>query len=264
MPFEIPIKSSAEFDFKSKSHIFSLRTSEVKRYPQLTVDNYEPDPAVFEMIVDGKPWWGLWGLFFYGQGSSSIDGLSEESRWILNPFLLAHPEFYGLSIWGDLKWNEKSISETDFKNAQFPLYPKPKSLYWQPVKSKAEVVYDLKRFLQAVNPYLISPLNISHVDMDLSLCNARDLGLPWAYISLKNSKNIKQQKHNSKPFKIRGFIHVGNSCKIKGGCNNVSPYYEDVSHIQITALPALLQVHLWSEADSLSLLPKMIFNLRFE
>ena len=40
------------------------------------------------------------------------------------------------------------------------------------------------------------------------------------------------------------YIHLGNSCKYKGGCNNISPVQFD-KMIMLTNLPAEINLKLW-------------------
>jgi hypothetical protein len=84
----IPLREPEEFDFKTKTEILDIRKGCVARCARLAPESYQPSEEVFGRIEDGKPWWGLLGLSYYGNGKDSISGASEESRFILNPLLL--------------------------------------------------------------------------------------------------------------------------------------------------------------------------------
>jgi len=89
-PAAVPmdIAAPAEFDFKSKAEILDWRKEAVMRHPELIQGKYEPSDAVFGQIADRASWWGIEGEFFHDSGAKSIEGVSEESRFVLNPFLL--------------------------------------------------------------------------------------------------------------------------------------------------------------------------------
>ncbi len=86
--FIIPINPLAQFNFKSKADIYAIRKQAVSQLPQLAPQNYTPSGNVFGQIQDGKPWWGLLGICYYGNGEKSILGKSKESRFLSNPYIL--------------------------------------------------------------------------------------------------------------------------------------------------------------------------------
>ena len=67
-PLDIPLQAPTEFDFVTKAEVLRLRTEAVRRYPDLLASDYTPSEAVFGQIVDGLPWWGIAGQFYYGPG----------------------------------------------------------------------------------------------------------------------------------------------------------------------------------------------------
>jgi hypothetical protein len=130
--YYISVVEPFELDFKRKDQIYSLRESYVKRHRTLAGDYYEPSAAVFGQIVGGKPWWGLYGLYFYGAGQHSIDGPSEESRILANPFPLV-----------------AIIESKAFTNDNQPqrfhnYYPRPRQIVYRPAQAAADVLVMLK------------------------------------------------------------------------------------------------------------------------
>jgi len=63
---EIPLHSMIELDFKSKDEIYIIRKNAVLQNPDYFKSNYEPSNKVFGQIENGKPWWGILGLSYYG------------------------------------------------------------------------------------------------------------------------------------------------------------------------------------------------------
>jgi len=85
---EIKLNPMIELDFKTRAEIYDIRKKYVAQYSQLTKEDYVPSKAVFGAIANRKPWLGILGISYYGAGEQIIAGVSEESRFIANPFLL--------------------------------------------------------------------------------------------------------------------------------------------------------------------------------
>ena len=81
----------------------------------------------------------------------------------------------------------------------------------------------------------------------LNALNARDFGYEYGYlieaknIEFKSPENIGTMVH-----KFRNYIHVGGSCGIAGGCNNGSPFQNELV-FKIDAYPAEMTLHLFKE-----------------
>ena len=127
---DLQVLASAELDRLSKADVLRLRRQAVMTQAPLLAADYVPSEAVFGQIVDGAPWWGIEGQFRHGPGPRSIEGPSEESRFILNPFLLVAPEFGG--FWPRLN---------DAEARDFPFTCYPHSLVWWPREARAEASY---------------------------------------------------------------------------------------------------------------------------
>jgi hypothetical protein len=241
---EVVLQSPVELDFKTKAEVLQLRREAVARYPQLLAREYAPSEAVFGKVADGLPWWGIAGHFYYDTGERSIAGPSEESRFILNPFLLAAAEF-NASWMGVIAEQEVST---------FPLYCPPRGLHWFPRQSYAEVAYDASCISMRMN-----------VPFNLIAYNARDLGLNYVFVSYPHSLNISKQDPPQTAYANPQFLHQGGSCGYPGGCNNMSPSTPEINGLRITALPAGVTVWFWSRRPaSTEQKPDMTFIVRFQ
>jgi hypothetical protein len=240
----IKIQPPIELDWKSQSEVLQLRAAAVRQYPELLASEYIPAERVFGQIVDGLPWWGMEGQFFYGKGEKSIVGPSEESRFILNPYLLVAPDF---SVWWQGRITESQLST-------FLLTCLPGDLRWWPPEGRAEVTYDAGCVTMGQNYtfYLVT-------------YNARDMNLNYLFVSYADSLNITKPDTPTAPFANPQFIHQGSSCGYPGGCNNMSPYTPEIDNLEIMGFPAQVIIRLWeSKPASPEESPDMVFVIRFQ
>lgn len=244
-PIVISRHDPLDLDGLTRDAVLDLRRQRVARHPDL-IREYQPSPAVYSRIVDGLPWWGMLGHFVHGPGQRSIDGTSEESRFLLNPFLLVGIDLFGASIWNqDFAWDPAELAAVPLEEAALPLWVEPASLTWWPAESRAEVVYDVTTFLDRVAELAATPPTLPLGGTSLMPQNARDLGFDFLHVDLDASTHIAQPGHSSEPIRIRSFIHQGGSCGYPGGCNNGSPYQVQLDHIVLEELPARMVIQLW-------------------
>ena len=112
--YPIHLNSPADFDGLAFDEVCRLRREAVAEHASLVADGYRPSYGVFGQVQDGRPWWGIEGQYFHGPGERSIDGASEESRFVLNPFLLAAVDFTGLTPWSpNFNWSYDRIGLED-------------------------------------------------------------------------------------------------------------------------------------------------------
>ena len=233
---DIAIQPAIELDFMSKAEVLKLRVEAVQKYPGLIVGEYKPAEAVFGQIVDGRPWWGIVGHFHSGAGEDSIEGPSEESRFILNPYLLVVADFYGRA--------DGQLSA--------PLYCAPRRLHWEPAAALAESDYDSECVAQMDGRF------------DLIVYNARDLNLNYIYVRYADSQNVTHWDPPTQAYAIPQFIHQGGSCGYPGGCNNMSPATPEIDSLTVTGLPAKVVAWLWrARPASVEQQPDMVFVLHF-
>lgn len=247
----IPIAEPVELDGKTREEIDALRSEAALQYPWLLYTNYEPSHAVFSQIESGKPWWGIPGQYYYGGGELSISGVSEESRYILNPYLLVAVEFSGLSIWSgraaDTFWNQNIITNAALESGKFPYYAQPQNLRWWPGRERVEVTYNLSEYLDRLNIWTIQKYSYLDAHFDLIAYNARDLNMNYIYIDYEESVYITRNPMPPEPIEIPQYLHRGDSCGYEGGCNNMSPATPELMNLEIVRLPAKLVIYLWED-----------------
>ena len=191
----ISINPPRELDFKTRKEVFSVRKKMLKKYPIFTKDGYNAKGPVYAQVEDNKPWWGLQGIECKGNGQHSIDGLSEESRFIDNPFLLVGIDQEAYSFGADAKCSGR--------------YPKPSNLKFDTKKKFISVSYGL---MPDDRPYRFTGQN------------ARDLGYSFGYAEkLSGIEFVQKDNISTDIYEFKDFLHVGGSCGYPGGCNNGSP-----------------------------------------
>lgn len=223
---QVSWEEPVELDFMTRAEVFSLRRKVVMAHDYLLRQTYTPSNAVFGQIVDGAPWWGIEGQYFYGSGERSIQGASEESRFILNPFHLVMPEFWSLR------------KGSSFYSSGGTPYCKPLSLTWRPRDRLVEASYEMACATE------FSP------EFSLIAYNARDLGLSYIYVDMAESVNIKKARLQTSAYANPQFIHRGGSCGYPGGCNNMSPQTPEIDDLSLLGPSATLAVKLWRNAPS--------------
>lgn len=248
----IPINSPIELDNLTKNEVYDIRESFVARHRELLEGDYHPAEAVFGQIIDGKPWWGIEGQFCGGKRRRSVDGVSEEARFILNPFLL-------LAIEENHSWNVEADCS--------PSYPKPISLEWFARYHKAKVTYAMSVFYNKRRRNRFPAFAVEGSSLYLKNLNARDFGYEFVYLSPVDSRNIKRI-NNAQMFvdsvQLRSFLHCGGSCGQPGGCNNGSPTESDL-YFNVNRLPATLYCKLWkNKPPSLESEADFIFIIELE
>ncbi len=228
---QIPINPMTELDFLTREEIYKLRTEYVMKHPQLINLKYSPSNQVFGQIVSGKTWWGMHGIAGYGRGKKSIEGPSEETRYINNPFMLV----------GLCENHALPLDRFDGDNPE-EIYPKPNKLEWDSKNCFAEVIYDYSGYLDQAYGYRI-PESV-YQERSLYCYNARDFGFRYAYIDLGKSGNAVHKLGKPMLARIPFYIHKGGSSGYPGGSNNGSPA-APAFDIKILRFPVNLKVKLW-------------------
>jgi len=229
MLVDVPLHPPAELDGKTRAQILAAREREVARFPQLLEGPYRPYAGVFEAIEDRLPWWGLVGLYHAGPGDHAADGLSDQSRYVLNPFLLAglrEGRVFGCGV----PATDAKVQPPEVRRLQWTLGPSP-------------VVFEEI----ALGPYFDAlDLDVREAarDFDLILYNARDFGFRSFAIDGAGTRNVTPKRPGQRPWRLTHLLHRGRSCGLPGGCNNVSPGSDEYK-IRVDALPAIIRVNLW-------------------
>lgn len=246
--YAVGLQTMRELDFQSKAAILKMRKDAVLKHPRLIRPGYEPSEAVFGQIDGGRAWWGIEGLYYYGSGLNSIKGVSEESRFLLNPYLLV-----GLA-------EPNAFARQDKINLGLIRSPKPLWLIWYPESAKAHVRYDVGSYFR-----FFSQFNYPQADerkLSLVAYNARDFGLNFLYVDLEKSNNVTSSQSPGHATEIKQMLHLGNSCGHPDGCNNMSPNQTEFN-LQVAKLPAKFVVKLWHAAPK-STVDQEDFEITFD
>lgn len=243
---QIPLVAPMDINYKTRSELLNWRAKFVSQYPQLLVGQYEPSEEVFGQIVDGKPWWGIRGEALHGEGEHSIEGPAEESRFLMNPFLLVAANPYVMEI-----WDKERTTEDDMNRSEFPFTWLPKTLRWWPSKSMVEVIYPVTEYNALLYKFRDKLID-QKIDTRFALVayNARDFGYHWIFLNQDASTKIECLQKPTEPIRIDQFIHCGGSCGYPGGCNNMSPSIPKIDENKYTELPARAYVSLWKQKPS--------------
>lgn len=255
---EIPVSKPASLNYLTRKEVLKLRRDAVEMFPYLINGSYTPSEVVFGQIEDKKPWWGISGSAWYGKGSKSMEGPAEESRYLLNPYLLAGLNSGTCGIIDQTKFND----EKELEKPDFPFFWEPSKLTWWPGQGRAEVTYDVSDFQSRIAKY---PATSDRKEYEnrfmVVLYNARDFNLNYWRSSPTKSKNVVNAQAKGDTFWIEQMIHCGNTCGVAGGCNNMSPGRASTDEWAYTSLPAELHVEMWKEkpADANAVPPDFTF-----
>lgn len=208
------------------------------------------------------------GQFYYGGGEHSIDGPSEESRFLANPFLLVAAEFQGLSIWAPgtsgPAWDRGRIRTELLHDPGFPLFCPPERLQWWPRQARAEVTCDVSKYLAEVSVWTTRPLSLASASFDLVAYNVRDMNLNYLFFSVANSENVAPPEPTSSPVLIAQYIHRGDIFGYPGGCSNMSPRVDALCDYRLEGLPARAAIRLWARRPANVASPHdMLFVIQF-
>lgn len=249
---ELVINPPQEYNYLSKKAIYKIR----KGYVESSVfarSDYQPHEAVFGQIESNKPWWGL-PNFACHDGDPSY-GVSAVSRYLNNPNLLLAP----MMIYG----YRGEQGREHFCNADYTKYL-PTGSYYDPQNRMIFTTYNLHREV-IDNPQLFSGMNKDAYFLSLIGMNARDAGYEYVNISkLKNIDMVESYNATQHIYMLQDFIHVGGSCGLEGGCNNISPHQPELD-FYVKDLPAAIEVKLWkSEPQKTSSPVDFTYVLVFE
>jgi hypothetical protein len=233
----IPLRPPAEFDFKTKQEIYAIRRERVLQYQQFAPADYRPSEKVFGQIQDNRPWWGLLGLSYYGPGQNSIEGASEESRFIINPYILV-----------GLEHNE-AYTQQNTSLPVVPIYPEPVFLYWNISGRTGRIAYNVGSFWNIYRKYNPN-MNLGQ-EFSLVTYNAQDFGYNYIGVVTDELINVNVSIPLESVIELMQLIHCGGSCGYSGGCNNMSPH-QTAMDIYVTALPAHICLKLWKVKPSAS------------
>ncbi len=226
----IPIREMTELSYLSKDEILKKRIEYVNNSKVFKTENYKPREDVYQ-IEDNLPWISAYEIALNGtKGNKNIgEGASRCSVSINNPELLMSfivPEF-------QRKNARESFSEAD--------YFLPEKLLWDEKNKTLKAHFNIKSFYDKNPDYM-------GMAMYTDETNARDLGYNWIFCD--KSKNIQfVNEFNNisvEPYEMKGYYHKGFSCGLENGCNNYSPYQEEMP-FRLIDNTGYLKLKMWKE-----------------
>ncbi|MBY0546500.1 MAG: hypothetical protein K2W95_04370 [Candidatus Obscuribacterales bacterium] len=258
----IPINPVAEFNWKTREQVMDMRRDKINKFPQLISSPYKPYPPIWAAVEDKRPWWGTSGSCVWGAGPRSIEGPAEESRYILNPFLLVGVNPSTLQIWDPSK-----LKKADLSNPNFPYFWYPESLTFLPGKSYATAIYNITKFQKDIAATGALKNQGEYCNrFSLVAYNARDFGYNYIWLNQGRSINVTNDNHAPEPVFIRQMLHCGGTCRYDAnGCNNMSPFTKEIDRLRFSSLPARAVVYLWrEEPPTLKTKPDFMFVIDFK
>lgn len=245
------------FNDKTKQDIYDIRKMNVGNSP-LYPEYYEPSDAVFGQIVSSKPWYGKYNRPCDSGVSNITRGESLLSTIVNNPNALISPFPYA---------NTPDLSlESDYCKSSDSMLFVPSKIEYTPAQKKLEITYPINDIIIGNNQYnkttslLLTALNAR--DAGYNYITATDIQGGFFYDSSWDNRpydNIMKIVYN-----FHDYIHLGTSCGLPGGCNNISPWQEALS-FELSARPARIKLKLWKkEPASRNSTPDLYCNLIFE
>jgi hypothetical protein len=248
---DVNVHELLELDGKSREEIFAIRRQYLEREPALfDAAAYQPSSFVFGRMEDGRPWWGVDGLYVHGKrGELAKAGLSADSDWIVNPFAIVGVDPF--SFW-ELRANDAKAVGGRFE-------PKLVSVSWKPKARVVELNYDVSDYFAL--GYARSPEAAYGEILSLNTKNAQDLGFRYIYLDKAESKHIQFASGHDSAHDLRQFLRVHRGCKIPGGCNGEGRSMKELL-FGIDQSPARVVGKLWYELpNSVSDPPDATFSI---
>lgn len=242
---DLPINPPRELDFSDREEIFSVRREMMRRYP-LSNGDYTPQGPVYAQVVGGKEWPGISGINCRGKGERITFGLSRESIFIDNPFLLI-----GITT------GSFSLSGWDCPN----VYPMPTRIFFEKEKSRIYVDYNFSSYQKIFQNYFQRPVPSADLLLQFTGENARDLGFLYGYVSASENMVFPNPVNIANTvFQFKDFVHL--AYNLGCACNNGSPNQPELD-FSFTRLPAEVRFKLWKEKPSSPEAPAdMIFEMK--
>ena len=226
----IQVNGLSELNNKTKEEIYELR----KFFVSKSIFNnasYSPDENIFGQIESNKPWIGIKAMNYRWIQESIPEGLSEESRFINNPSALVM-----------LNMAYKNV--TYGRHFDQDMYLLPKTIAYYRGENTIKIIYSLERFIGELrNEFKTTRI------YTLDGTNARDFGFQWVYAYNTNNVSFDNDSVKDIPQMFMNFFHLGHSAGYPGGCNNGSPYQQELN-FAIIRLPAHIYLKLWKMPPS--------------
>jgi len=242
------INAPAKFNGKTRNEIYELRKKAVAD-SVLFAQNYEPSNIVFGGIVDGKPWYGANSRpcsVRRIKPDEVIKGDTLLSPIVLNPNALV--SIFSIAVHTDMDIN------SEFCKAHHNYIFTPVGVNYKAKENTLEIRYRLNDTITGNNVH-----KRKH-DLQITGINARDAG--FEYVTATNftggfffkkvwSGGQWVENHNVTQgvYRFQDYIHLGGSCGIEGGCNNISPR-QTYLEFSLKSFPAVMDLKLWRNKPS--------------
>lgn len=248
------------YNNETKNSLLLKRKMAVEKsvFKDILKDEYYPSEEVFGGVQDKMPWISLKNSvcidpklepFHVSKGNSAL------SRFIENPNVLV----------GIMPPYVMNINENSKNCTSVPLKFIPTKMTYDPKNKLITSYYPMSYSI--MNQTVKKNGRSVPLYFTLTGLNAKDLGYKFATVShydgvyfTNNGENISDDVVG-----FRDFIHVGGSCGVPGGCNNLSPY-QPAHDFRFISIPAEITFKLWKDKPIAKLMPadfeyKIIFNV---
>lgn len=222
---DIEVNYPTKLSYKTKKEILEKR----KRYVDkvFNLPKYKPNEEVFGQIEDNKPWISIDAASCFWKFNMDRDkGPSEESVFLNNPMVLIGAE---MPYYGYLYDN----------NCTTDNYFMPYSVTLDENNNLITVKYNVSNLYK----HLSADVQKKYLFV-LNALNARDFGYQWGHVFNTSNVKFKEKVITSSSYYFLNYIHVGMSCGINGGCNNGSPFQQELN-FKILSVPASIDMALW-------------------
>ena len=232
----ITINQPIELSYKTKEEIYNIRKSYVEQ-SIFANPNYNPSEEVFGGIESGKPWVST-DLCYDDVEDWHVRtaGPSNHSRSLINP---------SLPLMIDYPYAAADVPEEQYLCTQLPKILVPLSAKYSKADKEVEITY--KTLIQT-----------NGGAYEINGVNAKDFGYNYIYLdkskSTYNINFIVNDNVSTSVKDINNFIHLGTSCRVEGGCNNLSPERRDLKFTPSTVAAGVsnpsLYIKLWKTMPS--------------
>lgn len=256
----LAIPALQSYNNETKTDLLLRRKAAVENsvFKDVLKDKYSPSEEVFGGVQDKMPWISL-------KNSICIDprlnphhvskGNSALSRFIENPNVLV----------GIMPPYVMSIKENSPNCTSVPLKFIPTKMTYDPKNKMITSYYPMS--YSVMNQTVKKNGRSVPLYFTLTGLNAKDLGYKFATVSHSDGVLFTNYGENISDDVVgfRDFIHVGGSCGVPGGCNNLSPY-QPAHDFYFISIPAEITFKLWKGKPVSKFMPadfnyKIIFEV---
>lgn len=245
----IVLSGLMNYNGKTAEELYALRSKNVAAHPELLGgSSYKPSPDVF--AIDSKsPWWSMKGYLFRSMIVDHTGGVSRESAYFGNPFLLVSPEWYG---------NDLHIPSGRFPNGDafanvYPTYVPPMTVKIVPKEKREELSFEIMSYYNNVKSIQDGLYPITQIGFDLCAYNARDFGYNYIYVDANNTSNINKLPPEVISINQALGAKTRNTCA--PSCNDEIGTPDELVGFRVKNIPAKIRLLLWQKKPTSHLAP---------